>query len=144
MENVWAQVIGGAIAAMIGGLIGFFSAFAIQKLHREDQVRDAKRLRLLDAMAKLHEIYTKLLPYAFFERELSDSDYQKADFVLTLFVIEHDDLWQRYGTKFGKALSGAAKDKFDSDSDRESAFKYFESVLVDLMNDIQERLKSSE
>lgn len=141
MGNFWAQILGGSITSIIGGLVGFFAAYAIHTKQRREQVEDAKRLRLLDAFAELHEVYTRLLPDASSEAELSDRAYQKADFVLTILLVEQPDLWKIHGNKFGSALSAAASDEFKSDEEREEAFSKFEDVLTDLLNDIQERLK---
>ncbi|WP_027672670.1 hypothetical protein [Rheinheimera baltica] len=140
MEDFYAQILGGAIASIVGGLVGFWSAVHIQKINRNDQINDARRLRLLDGMSKLHEIYSKLYPNDFCERSLSDSDHRNADFVMTLLIIEHNDLWKGLGYQFSLVLSEAMQEIDDSEK-RDIIFRKFDSALVDLLNEIQKRLK---
>lgn len=144
MEIVWLQIIGGAIASIIGGLIGFCSAFFIQKVGREDQLRDFKKNRLMDAFSRLHKIYSSLYHYAFFERELSEEQYQSSNFALTVLDIEHPKLASKHYKRFDNALKEAARDEFQDSNEQERIFREFDSVLVDILNDIQKTLKSSD
>jgi hypothetical protein len=144
MEVVWLQIIGGAIASIIGGIIGFCSAFFIQKVGREDQLRDFKKNRLMDAFSRLHKIYSNLYHYAFFERELSDEQYQSSHFALTVLDIEHPKLARKHYERFSNALKQAARDEFKDLNEQEQVFREFDSVLVDLLNDIEITLKSSD